>query len=162
MNAGTLSRIISVRGDIITVDFDAMRDMTPEKRLQYMIAAGNYNWVDYPFITTEHFPIEGTGKMKFRCKLFGSGCYVFSVDAAVAAMKKENFTQGSHVHGLAFGAMFPKEQFEGSIACLGWFAHVRGRRFVVYLEGSSLGRSLYVGVWPAGPRFLGVQEVSDA
>jgi hypothetical protein len=51
-----------------------------------------------------------------------------SSEDAVAAMKKEKFTPGTHVHGLAFGAAFPEEQRKYQIACLGSFARVRGSR----------------------------------
>jgi hypothetical protein len=54
MDASTLSRIISLDGDIITIDFDAMKDMTPEEKLQAIIAAGKYDWVN-PDITAEDF-----------------------------------------------------------------------------------------------------------
>jgi hypothetical protein len=72
-----------------------------------MVTAGNYDWKN-DAITADRFPVKGSGKKKFRNKLFHFGRYASSEDA-VAAMKKENFTPGVHVHGLAFGATFPEE-----------------------------------------------------
>jgi len=60
MNTDTRSRIITVENDIITIDFDAMRDMPPEEKLQAMIAAGNYDWANRD-ITADRFPVGGTG-----------------------------------------------------------------------------------------------------
>jgi hypothetical protein len=75
-----------------------------------MIAAGHYDWVN-PDITTERFPIESTATKEYRTKLFHFDRPISSEDA-VAAMKKEDFTPATHVHGLAFGATFPGEQLK--------------------------------------------------
>jgi hypothetical protein len=128
-----------------------------------MIAAGRYDWVN-PNITAERFPVEETGRKQFRAKLFHFDRYISS-DDAVAAMKAENFTPGSHVHGLAFGATFPDEQRKYPIACLGSSARVGGDRRVVCLDRHGDERRLYLidcdDGWVDGWRFLGVQEVSD-
>jgi hypothetical protein len=127
------------------------------------IAAGTYDWVN-PDITAERFPVEGTGKKQFRAKLFHLDRTISSEDA-VAAMKKENFTPATHVHGLAFGTAFPEEQLKYPIACLGSSAQVLGFRYVVYLsrdgDGRDLGLRGWYGGWDAVWRFLGVQEISD-
>jgi hypothetical protein len=60
-------------------------------------------------------------------------------------MTKENFTPAGHVHGLAFGAMFPDEQRKYLIACLGSSAQVVGRRFVVCLCRDDAKRGLGLG-----------------
>jgi hypothetical protein len=163
MDTEIRSRIILVNGGIITIDFDAMEDMTPERRLQAMIAAGKYDWAD-PEITAEKFPVEGEGSKKLRTKLFHFGLNISSEDA-VAAMKKDNFTPGDHVLALAYGAAFPEEQRKYPIACLGSTAQVRGRRNVVCLHWRGAGRDLRLSYWGDDWggywRFLGVQEVSD-
>jgi hypothetical protein len=145
---------------------DTITDLTVEvdyrKSVSDMIATGKYDWVN-PSITADKFPVEGTGKKRFRTKLFYFGRYISSEDA-VSAMKKENFTPGSHLHGLAFGAAFPEEQRKYPISCLGSSALVDGGRGVVCLRGNDVERylSLYdwLGDWRGSWRFLGVQEVS--
>jgi hypothetical protein len=163
MNTDTHSRIISVEGDIITVDFDAMQNMTPEQKLQQMIGAGNYDWVS-PAITANRFRFKGTGVKRFRNTLFGFGRV--SSEDAMTAMKKEKFMPATHVHGFAFGATFPDEQRKFRIACLGSSALVDGDRGVVCLYGSGVKRNLHLydwgGGWNDSWRFLGVQEVSAA
>ena len=132
--------------------------------LQAMIAVGKYDWVD-PYITAENFTVVGTGTKRFRTKVFDFGRRISSEDA-VAAMKAENFTPGGHIHGLAFGAAFPDEQCEHSIACLGSFTRLHGPREVVSLGRNGGGRYLDLDRWDDrwydNWRFLGVQEVSGA
>jgi hypothetical protein len=140
---------------IITVDYG--------QSLRAMIAAGNYDWKN-DAITADKFPVEGAGKKKFRNKIFHFNRDISS-ENAVAAMKKEKFLPGTHVHGLAFGATFPDEQRKYPIACLGSSAQVRGYRVVVDLDGDGAKRSLHLDRWDVGWRghwrFLGVQEVSE-
>jgi len=62
MHTDIRSRIICVDGDIITVDFDAMRGMTPQKAMEQMIAAGKYDEVN-PDIVTDRFPVLGEGML---------------------------------------------------------------------------------------------------
>jgi hypothetical protein len=133
--------------------------------LDAMIAAGNYDGKNGA-ITADKFPVEGTGKKKFRNKLFPFDPDISSEDA-VAAMEKEKFTPATHVHGLAFKATFPDMQHKFSIACLGSSAWVRGHRYVVYLFGDA-AEERYLDLydwdndWDDDWRFLGVQEVSGA
>jgi hypothetical protein len=145
----------TIRDLTITVDYD--------KSLPDMIAAGKYDWVN-PDITARKFPIKGTGNKKFRTRLFDFGRNTSS-EAAVAAMKKEKFTPGGHVHGLAYGATFPEVQRKYPILCLGSSAQVSGYRYVVCLFRRGAKRHLdlrsWGGGWRGGWRFLGVQEVSD-
>jgi hypothetical protein len=146
-----------------TVDFDAMRGKTPEQRLRHMIEAGGYDWPN-AYITPRLFAVEGTGEKKFRSKLFAFGRFI-SPEAVAVEMKKENFTPGDHVHGLAFGATFPEEQRKHPIACLGSSAHLCGGRHAVCLDGSDAERYLFLygweDDWGDDWRFLGVQQVSD-
>lgn len=143
---------------------EMMTEVDFGQSLEAMIVAGNYDWKN-DAITAERFPVEGTGKKKFRNKLFHFGRNISSEDA-VAAMEKEKFTPGGHVHGLAFGSTFPEEHRKYPIACLGSSARVLGGRGVVCLGRGGAGRGLglggRVGGWGGGWRFLGVQEVSDA
>jgi len=160
MHTDTRSRIISVDGDIIIIDFDAVQGMTPEEPLRFMIATGNYNWAS-PDITPDRFPVEGTGIKRFRPKLFGPH---ISLEDAVEAMKTENFTPGDHVQGLAFGSAFPKVQLQHRIACLGSSALVVGDCCVVCLSRDGAERGLGLSYRDDGFddfwRFLGVQEGS--
>jgi hypothetical protein len=161
MDTSTLSRIVSLDGDIITVDFDVMGNMTPGEKLQAMIAAGKYDWVN-PDITAKRFPVEGTGKKAFHTKLFHFGRYISSEDA-VEAMKVEKLTPATHVHGLAFGAAFPEEQRNHPIACLGSSAQVYGGgRRVVCLgrNGDERYLNLWIGDWQGSWRFLAVREIA--
>jgi hypothetical protein len=139
---------------VIAVDFGmSLRDM---------IAAGKYDWIN-PDIAAKHFPFEGTGKKAFRTKLFHFDRYISS-DEVADAMKIENFTPATHIHGIAFGATFPEEQCKYPIACIGSSAEVHGTLSVVYLcrrGGRDLDLDGCGGVWFAIWRFLGVQEVSD-
>jgi hypothetical protein len=129
-----------------------------------MIAAGKYDWVNSD-ITVDRFPVGGTGTKKFRTRLFNFSRN-FSLENAPEAMKREGFTPASHVHGLAFGAMFPDEQRKYPIACLGSSAQVDGSLYVVSLSNLIIARDLNLCDWDGGWdgywRFLGVQEVSDA
>lgn len=131
--------------------------------LEQMIAAGKYDWANSD-ITAKKFPVEGSGTKNFRNKLFHFGRNTSSEDA-VAAMKSENFTPASHVHGLAFGATFPDEQRKYPIACLGSSAQVDFGRHVVCLDRYDALRYLRLGGWDGAWdddwRFLAVQEVSD-
>lgn len=141
---------------VIVVDYGAS--------LPDMIAAGKYDWTS-PEITAERFPVAGAGKKAFQAKLFDFGRYISSEDA-VAAMKEEEFTPATHVHGLAFGSTFPEEQHKYPIACLGSSARVHGHRHVVCLGRGDDERHLSLGDWSGDWddywRFLGVREVSDA
>lgn len=133
--------------------------------LEAMIAAGKYDWVN-DYITAKIFPVEGSNKKKFRNRLFHFDSNIISSDDAVAAMEKEKFTPGTHVHGLAFGATFPDEQRKYPIACLGSSSQVDFPRDVVCLDRDGDGRGLNLYRWDGGWvdswRFLGVQEVSGA
>jgi hypothetical protein len=141
---------------VIAVDHDMS--------LEDMIAAGKYDWVS-DGITSERFPVEGSGTKKFQAKLFHFDRFISSEDAA-AAMRKENFMPAGHVHGLAFGAAFPDEQRKYPIACLGSSGRVFGCRGVVCLYRSGDGRRLNLGGWGGDWygtwRFLAVREVSGA
>jgi hypothetical protein len=145
---------------IITLDFDAMLDMSPERRLRTMIAVGKYHWAN-PNITAEHFPIEERVIKIFRPKLFDFGRHISS-DDAVTAIKKEKFDPATHVHGLAYSATFPDEQRKYPAACLGSSARVDRLRQVVCLFGRNLDLNYWGVVWYGNWRFLGVQEVSDS
>jgi hypothetical protein len=128
-----------------------------------MIAAGKYDWVD-PDITAETFPAKGIGKKQFRAKLFDFGRNISS-DDVVAAMKKQNFKPGDHIHGLAFGVAFPEEHRKHPIACLGSSAQVLRNRFAVCLDRVGDERNLSLNIrggrpWGDRWRFLAVQEVS--
>jgi len=140
---------------VIAVDFG--------QTLGMMIAAGRYDRVN-PYITADRFLVEGTGTKRFRAKVFDPRRYICS-ENAVSAMKAENFTPGSHIHGFAYGAAYPEEQRKNPIACLGSSAHVFGFRYVVYLDIGGVGRGLdlidWLGDWDDLWRFLGIQEVSD-
>jgi len=131
------------------------------KPLADMIAAGKYGWVNSE-ITAENFSIEGTGKKTFRTKLFHFNRYVPS-EVVAAAIKDENFSPATHIHGLAFGAAFPEEQRKYPIACLGSSAQLHGGRVVVYLDKVGGKRSLRLSNWNdgwnEGWRVLAVQEV---
>ncbi len=131
--------------------------------LHSMIAAGQYDWMN-DHITADRFLVAGSGKKRCRNKLFHFA-YDISSDNAVAAMEKEEFKPGDHVHGLAFGATFPDEQRKHSIACLGSFGRVGGDRRVLCLGKGVVGRTLFLRRWGDGwDRFwclLGVQDVSD-
>jgi hypothetical protein len=94
MNTNTIS------GLTVEVDY--------RKPLPDIIAAGKYDCVN-PNITAMRFPVEGTGKKSFHTRLFHSR-FISSSQEVAAAMKKENFTPGSHLHGPAFGAAFPEAQ----------------------------------------------------
>jgi len=138
---------------IIEIDFGMTLDA--------MKAAGHYDGIN-DAITADHFPIEGTGKRKFRNKLFQSRRSILSHEA-IALMEKENFVPATHVHGLAYAAAFPEEQCKNPIACLGTSAQVEGDRRVVSLGGHGVER--YLGLqdwqrpWHGHWRLLGVQEV---
>jgi hypothetical protein len=131
--------------------------------LQEMIAGGNYDWTSDE-ITPVLFPVQGFGVKRFRTTLFHFGRTISSEDA-VAAMTNRQCTPATHVHGLAFGAIFPDEQRKYPIACLGSFAQLYGHRSVVYLGSSNAGRYLLIlsgweGDWGDDWRFLPVQEIS--
>ncbi len=174
-SAGLISDLFEV-GDPGAIDRDAFRkllglsplEMLTEidfgQPLEAMIAAGKYDWTNSE-ITAARFPVECTGKKKFRNKLFHFNRNISSQDV-VTTMKKEKFTPGGHVHGLAFGATFPDEQRKYPIACLGSSARVFGGRGVVCLDRDDAERSLRLRRWDGGWhglwRFLGVQEVSEA
>jgi hypothetical protein len=164
VDTSTLSRIISLDGDVITINFDEMKDMTPEKKFQAMIGAGRYDWVP-PYITAKRFPVEGTGVRRFRPKLFLFGPGIF-LKYAVTAVEDNKFKPGGHLHCFAYGAVCPDEQRKYPIACLGSSAQVLGSRYVMYLDrcGAKGGLFLYDwgGRWIGSWHFLGVQEVSDA
>jgi hypothetical protein len=134
------------------------------KSLKDMIAAGKYDWVN-PNITAGRFPVEGQGVVRLEPKLFHFGRYISSEDA-VSAMKSEGFMPGGHVHGLSYGAAFPKEQLKYPIVCLGSVARVGGDRCVVCLSGDGGRRFLYLGGWDGGWhdywRFLGVRTLTSA
>lgn len=123
--------------------------------LREMISAGKYDWVN-PDIKAENFPIEDIGIKQFRTRVFEFSNEVSSQDPAVlitkvasrnatVAMKKEGFDPATHVHGLAFGAMFPDEQCQYSIACLGFVAH--SARVVLCLFKDNPRRGLGLGYW---------------
>ena len=149
--------------DTIT-DTDLITTIDFGQSLKAMIAAGNYDWKN-DAITTNRFPVKGTGIKKFRNKPFHFNRYISSEDV-VAAMKQAGFEPATHVHGIAFGAAFPDEQRKYPIACLGSSAQADGNRGVVDLIGGGAERYLSLRGWVDGWgdfwRFLGVQVVSDA
>ncbi len=135
--------------------------------LPEMIAAARNDRVDEN-ITTENFPVVGNGVKRFRNKLFAFKSSV-SPEDVITAMQKENFKAADHVHGFAFSAKFPniQRQKKRLYACLGSFAMVHNHGVVVCFDGNEKIRGSRVacllplkGLWPAGWRFLGVQEIS--
>lgn len=162
--AGWLSGEDRIESLPLTSPVELITEINFSMSLEQMVAAGNYDRKDNA-ITAERFPVEGAGTKRFRNKLFHFGRSISS-EVAVAAMQKEKFTPGSHVHGLAFGAAFPDVQRKCSIACLGSSAQVDGRRSIVCLLRRDAGRSLFLGGWESGWhgrwRLLGVREISGA
>jgi hypothetical protein len=69
--------------------------------------------------------------------------------------RKTNFTPGSHVHGLAFGAALPEEQRNHPVACPCSSAQADSGRRVVYLGWYVAGRYLDLcnrsRAWRSGP-----------
>ncbi|OHB05781.1 MAG: hypothetical protein A3A26_01655 [Candidatus Zambryskibacteria bacterium RIFCSPLOWO2_01_FULL_47_14] len=131
--------------------------------LRTMIVAGKYDW-ESDGITEDKFPVSDVGKKRFRNKLFHFNRDISSEDV-IAEIVKAGFAPGDHIHGLAFGATFPREQQKLPIGCLGSCAHVRGSRRVVGLYGYASGRFLRLRVegdiWHSFWRFLGVQEIPE-
>jgi hypothetical protein len=172
MNICKSPGVFSIQNGIITVDFDAMSGMTPEQRLELMIAAGKYGFAN-PNITPEKFPVVGTGVKKFRPRLLHFGRTISSKDAehAVRAenvIRTDGTKSGTFIHGLAFGAVCPDEQRRYRIACLGGSCTQTafGQRCVVCLGNNHNQRDLLLYFWDDDwddeTRFLVVQELYAA
>jgi hypothetical protein len=118
-------RIVTVDRDsrVITLNFDAMHGMSPEQRFWAMIAVGRYDLIHSGAVTPKRFPIPDSGIARFRPKLFIEhyrfGSFGLLQDA-VNTMRKEKFRPGTHIHGLAYCAVFRDELRAGPITCPGW------------------------------------------
>ena len=141
---------------IATVDYDLT--------LQQMIAEAAFDWTNSD-ITPERFPVVGSGKKKYRFKLYEPKRGISSEDA-VAMMAKDGFPAARHEAGLTFAKAFPNEQLKRPIALLGSSAEVSGFRLVVCLRRRGAERLLYLVGWTDDWDdywgFLGAQEVSGA
>lgn len=148
---------------VTEIDFNAMNEMSPDARFKHMLAIGHYDGVD-PVLAAGYFPIEGTGKRRFRNRLFRFRPDLWGHEA-VREVRPFGFTPGDHMHGLALAAKFPRLQVEGVIACLGSSALIHGRAHVITLFRHNEQRILrcrdldnaFLSHW----LYLGVQEILD-
>jgi hypothetical protein len=108
-NGGQNMHTDTIADRVIAVDYGMS--------LPDMIAAGRYHKVDARF-TAVKFPVQGTGKIQFRSKLFEFGRRISSEEAG-DGIKKIVPCRPPTSHGLAFGAAFPELQGKHLIACLG-------------------------------------------
>ena len=160
--------------DPSTIDRDAFRKflgLSPleflsivdfDQTLPEMIAAADFDSVNSN-ITSERFPVVGSGKKNFRFKIYKPKRFISS-EAADEMMRKDGFLAARHESGLAFARDFPNEQRKRPIALLGSSAKVSRDRCVSCLRWSGAERDLDLRYWQVGWGggwgFLGAQEVS--
>lgn len=117
--------------------------------LDQMIAAGKYGDMS-EYITSEHFPITGTGTVETELILLHFDRYIGSDDAVkeLAAMGLE---PARLEHATVFGAKYPDVQREYPIVFLGsvW-ADADGHRRVPCLSYWSAERGLDLDWWSDG------------
>jgi hypothetical protein len=126
-----------------------------------MIQAGKYDWINND-ITSDHFPITGTGQKEEEITLFHFNRSISS-DDAIVEMAKKGFRPADPPEILALGAEHPELQKQFPIVALGspW-RDPGGLRHVVYLDRDDARRPLdlvwferdWIGDW----RFAAVRK----
>ena len=129
--------------------------------LEEMIQDGKYDWVGDD-ITSDHFPIQGSGKEEKEITLFSFKRSISS-DDAIAEMEKTGYRPADPPEILALGAKHSELQKQFPIVALGspWRTP-RGVRFVLALSWDGLERSLALHLfesdWPENYRFAAVPK----
>lgn len=129
--------------------------------LEQMIAAGNYDWKNSD-ITSDHFPIKGTGTVELEGQLVHFGRSMSS-EAVIAELNKMGLRPGTVEEILAFGAKYPEKQRQFPIVGLGsaWRGPDGSRR-VVCLGGRGRERDLdlrwFGNDWDGYCRFLAFRK----
>ena len=147
-----------VRGTVgnaypLTVDYS--------KTFEQMIAAGSYDWVSSD-ITSEHFPVKGTGEIELEGQLIHYGRNMSS-EAVLADLDQRGLRPATMAELLAFGAKYPELQRQFPIVELGsvWQSP-DGDRDVGCLGRGGRGRGLRLGWfeddWYADCRFLAFRK----
>ena len=113
--------------------------------LAMMISVGRYDWVNRD-ITTDRFPLNGSGKTKVDAKLVYFG-YNISSENVVKELDKKGFRPATIEELLAFGVTNPEIQRQFPVVALGSVCKVDGDRVVACLFRSVSGRSLDLGLW---------------
>ena len=143
------------KGDVypITVDYGLS--------LEQMIATGRYDWVNSD-ITSEHYPIVGTGTVALEGQLVHYGRNMSS-EAVLADLDQKGLRPATMAELLAFGAKYPELQRQFPIVELGsvW-PYPLGDRSVGYLARVGRGRRLrlvwFADDWGASYRFLAFRK----
>lgn len=138
-------------------DFSVTIDYT--QSLAGMIEAGKYDWKNTD-ITSENFPIVGTGKMEVELKLIHLK-KAMTTKQIEEHLEKLGLVSAKIEHLLAFGEKYSEEQRKFPIVALGsvW-VRPGGSRFVSCLGSDGSGRFLCLGWddpgsgWSGTCRFL--------
>lgn len=151
--ASELQRVVEGRGSNevyhVIVDYGMS--------LADMIWAGKYDWVNSD-ITSEHFPITGSGKIEGDLVLVHLNRSA-STDEVRKELESRGLRPATIAELLAFGVKYPNKQREFPIIALGsvWQRPV-GRCHVAGLGGSASRRDLRLywceDGWDGGCRFL--------
>lgn len=124
----------SLRVFPVTVDYSMS--------LELMIASGRYDWVN-PDITSEHFPVKGTGTIRLETQLINF-VRPTSSEFAIGELDKMGLRPAILEELLAFGAKYPEEQLMHTIIALGSVGKVYGYRHVACLGRHDRKRYLYL------------------
>ena len=153
---------------IIAGESGLVTEINFDMSLKDMISRADFDG-KFPCITEELFPIEGTGVKLFRNKMFLFDRDYKKPEYVIAAMKKEGFVPGNHVHGIAFGAVYPDHQRRYTILCLGSSVCLADGPTIsqeVLALGSHEGRRMLfthsLSTHSEYYRYLGVQQISGA
>ena len=129
--------------------------------LEEMIAAGRYD-MRKNYITAEHFPVQGTGKVDVELHLVHLNRSA-STNTVLAELDRRNLRPATLPDLLAFGAKYHNIQKDFPIVALGSVWQDRyGRRIVAGLElwdgGRALGLFWIEGGWGGRYRFLAARK----
>ena len=130
-----------------------MTTKTSNKNLSSLIKSANFDWVNSKI--EEYFTLEDV-RGEFRLFHFNNQ---ISSEKAIVEMQKEGYEPANATELVTYAANGWDET--DWVVALGASARVHGGRYVVYLRGSGVERSLYLhdwgGDWDGGWRFLGVR-----
>lgn len=157
----TLEKMADIIVGVKRQAFKVMVDYT--KSLKEMIKAGQYDWVNNG-ITSDHFPITGSGQKEKEITLFHFNRGISS-DNAVVEMEEAGYRPALVEELLALGAAEKELQKQFPINALGsLWQPPDGRRFVPSLDWGSGGRGLslgwFEGDWVGSWRFAAVRNAS--
>jgi len=133
------------------------------KTLAEMIQAGHYDWVNSD-ITSDHFPVKGSGQQEKEVVLFHFGRNISS-DDAIAEMTKAGYRPAKVEELLDLGASQPELQKQFPIVGLGsaW-QHPNGHRYVPSLYWFDAKRNLdllwFESDWDEDYHFAAVRNSS--